>query len=190
MSNPRKVTVRGRFVGGGLFALKEGKSKFSACITLEGPDDLQKMADAKEVALDEKFGNKIPKSLEDWTVRVGDDEEYATFDESFINPKSKKAVPVMKRVNGVNSSVTEEDEVVYPGCYVYASVEVYAYAGNPKEGIKPGVSTSLLGVCFWKDGERLGSSFSQSDFDAVESEFDEESFGSDESADATASAYL
>jgi hypothetical protein len=56
-------------------------------------------------------------------------------------------------------------------------VTAYAYKGDTKQGIKPGASLRLRGVLFWKDGERLGDSFKEDEFDGFDSEIDEEAFG-------------
>lgn len=48
--------------------------------------------------------------------------------------------------------VTEEDGVIYSGCYVYAIVELYGNAQPTKKG----VFASLLGVRFEADGDSFG----------------------------------
>lgn len=181
------TVVKGRFIGGGLFDLKEGKKKHSACIVLEGDDDAGKIRKIRDDAIAEEFGSKVPKDLQDWTLNKGDDEDYASFGKLFINPKSKDRVSVGVKKDGRFVPVDAEDGVVYPGCYVHASVSAYAYAGDAKKQIKPGVTLILRGVCFWKDGEPLGNRFSDSEFDEVESEVDSSAFGADE---ATTSSLL
>ena len=52
------------------------------------------------------------------------------------------------------SPVTQEDGVLYSGCYTYAIVELY---GNAQPN-KKGVFASLLGVRFHGDGDSFGGS--------------------------------
>lgn len=165
------VTVRGRYVGGSIYKTKTnettGKEQFSACVVLDDGED-KKIEAIRDAAIKEVFGSKVPK-LEDWTVRVGDDEEYEhSFGKKFINPKASatKVVKVCRRVAGE----LEETEDVYPGCYVAVSVNAYAYEGDKKQSIKPGVTLQLRAVLFTKDGEPLGDRFKDNEFDGFDSE--------------------
>lgn len=54
---------------------------------------------------------------------------------------------------GKPAVVTEESGVLYAGCYVNASVEIWVQAGQ-----YPGVRCSLRGVQFAKDGDAFGGS--------------------------------
>ncbi len=181
-----QTTVKGRFIGGGLYQAKEanGKTQFSACVVLE-PGEADKVNRAIESAIHEEFGSKPPKGLQDWGVRVGDDEEFEhSFERQFINPKASedKKPKVLKRVEGE----LVECEDVYPGCFVHVSVNAYAYKGDSNKGIKPGASLRLRGVMFWKDGDRIGDSFKENEFEGFESEVDEDAFGEE----ATTSSLL
>lgn len=62
-------------------------------------------------------------------------------------------------------ALTEEDGVIYSGCYVNASLAADGYVF---ENIKRGVKCYLNGVQFVKDGERFGADASD-DFDALDS---------------------
>lgn len=66
-------------------------------------------------------------------------------------------------------SLTEEDGVIYSGCYVNASVAADGYI---LEKVKRGVKFYLNGVQFVKDGERFGVDAS-ADFDELESDDDD-----------------
>ena len=57
-------------------------------------------------------------------------------------------------VNRNKAALTEDDGVIYSGCYVNASL---AAAGYTFEKVKRGVKAYLNGVQFVKDGERFGS---------------------------------
>ena len=61
-------------------------------------------------------------------------------------------------------ALTEEDGVIYSGCYVNVSAAFGAYV---YENIKKGVTCYLNGLQFVADGERFGSDAS-SDFDALD----------------------
>ena len=72
-------------------------------------------------------------------------------------------------LNRDKSAVTEEDGVIYSGCYVNASL---AAAGYTFGKVKKGVKCYLNGVQFVKDGERFGMDAS-SDFDALDGDDDD-----------------
>ena len=63
------------------------------------------------------------------------------------------------------SPLTEADGRPYAGCYVNASVEFFAYENSGN-----GISASLLGVQFAKDGDAFGggSIATEDDFDELE----------------------
>lgn len=62
------------------------------------------------------------------------------------------------------AAVTEDDGIIYSGCYVNASL---AAAGYTYGKVKKGVKCYLNGVQFVKDGERFGADAS-ADFDALD----------------------
>lgn len=67
------------------------------------------------------------------------------------------------------AAVTEEDGIIYSGCYVNASL---AAAGYTYGKVKKGVKCYLNGVQFVKDGERFGADASD-DFDALDGDVDD-----------------
>ena len=67
-------------------------------------------------------------------------------------------------LNRDKSAVTEEDGIIYSGCYVNASL---AAAGYTFGKVKKGVKAYLNGVQFVRDGERFGMDAS-SDFDDLD----------------------
>lgn len=186
-----RVTVRGRFVGGGLFEAREDprnpdrKAKFSACIVLDDGED-KKVSEAVENALENKWGNKLPGGLQDWGVREGDDPDYeASFEKMFINPKSTKKPAVLRRDGTTHVQVEQKDDVVYPGCYVAVSIDAYAYDGDKKGGIKPGVTLTMRSVLYRKKGERLDDyvnpdkEFEGIEVEEIEVEGDDDFLGTD-----------
>ena len=67
------------------------------------------------------------------------------------------------------AAVTEDDGIIYSGCYVNASL---AADGYEYERIKRGVKCYLNGVQFVKDGDRFGADAS-ADFDALDGDEDD-----------------
>lgn len=70
------------------------------------------------------------------------------------------------------AAVTEDDGVIYSGCYVNASL---AAAGYEFAKVKKGVKCYLNGVQFVADGERFGVD-AMNDFDALDEADDHEDF--------------
>ena len=66
--------------------------------------------------------------------------------------------------------LTEEDGVIYSGCYCNASL---AAAGFEFEKLKKGVTVYLNGVQFVRDGERLAGYDASGDFDELDDEADD-----------------
>ena len=93
-----KATVKGRYVGGGIFALKEGKDKFSCCTVLND-GEAASVEEIIENAISNKWGDKKKrKSLVIWGVREGDDPDFeASFEGEFINPKNKTMPKILKK---------------------------------------------------------------------------------------------
>lgn len=174
MSNALRTTVTGRYIGGGLFepradANNEEKRRYSACMVLE-PSEAAKVDKIVKAAITEKWGANPPAGLQNWGVREGDDPEYEfSFEKQFINPKAVRAPKVLRREDGLYLEVKADSGVVYAGCYGATSIEAYAYDGDRKKKIKPGVTLSLRAFMFTKDGEPLGDIVkADEDFDGVE----------------------
>jgi hypothetical protein len=72
-------------------------------------------------------------------------------------------------LNRDKSAVTEEDGVIYSGCYVNASLNA---AGYTYAKVKKGVKAYLNGVQFVKDGERFGQNAAD-DFDDLDGDMDD-----------------
>lgn len=177
------VVVKGRLASGAkkVFEGEEnqyGKFEYSALVILDD-ESLAKVEAAKAEALEATFGNKIPKDLQDWVIRQGDDEQYeASFGKKFVNAKKKegKAPQVFKKIAGVKEQVFLDDDIIYSGCYVAAIISVYAYTGDPSKKIKSGVTCGLEALLFVRDGERLGRPEVNVDdaFAGIDSELDDE----------------
>lgn len=175
-----KTTVKGMLLGGSVWELKEGKKKFNACVVLEDGEE-GKVHEIRDAALKEEFGDDVPKGLQDWTVNKGDDEEYEhSFGKYFINPKSKKSFPKKVRRAGKVVDIDEDDDLIYPGANVAISISAYAYKGDKKENIKPGVTLNVRAVMFLEHGQRLGDSVDDEEFDNFESSETDTNAGSDD----------
>lgn len=99
------------------------------------------------------------------TVLSEKNPEYAG---SFIVKADSTRRPVV--VNRNKAALTEEDGVIYSGCYVNVSIGV---AGYEYGKIKKGVKCYLNGVQFVKDGERFGRD-AVNDFDELDGGVDDE----------------
>lgn len=82
---------------------------------------------------------------------------------------SRRPIAIDRR----KAAVTEEDDVIYSGCYVNASLGLGGYTYGK---IKKGVKAYLNGVQFVADGERFGTDAS-SDFDALDGDDDDAFMG-------------
>lgn len=159
-----QTTVEGRFGGGALFKPKaspQNPNKLEhTCLTIfETARESEKVEKIINAAIKDEWGDRPPAGLQVWGPRDGDDPEYsATFGKEFINPKSKTDKPpkLFKVIDGTVTSVSPEDSGIYSGCYVAVSIHAYTYKGDRAKGVKPGVSLSLRGVIFLRDGEPLG----------------------------------
>jgi hypothetical protein len=103
-------------------------------------------------------------------LRDGDLVEYDGYADHFSIKASSKKRPLV--IDRDKAPLVEEDGRPYSGCYVNASIELWAQDNNYGKRI----NATLLAVQFFKDGEPFGdnSSGSLSDFDA---------FGDDDSDD-------
>ncbi len=177
MSDTNAVTPRARLAFPSLFEARSYKSqpaKFSAVLVFDkaaqATAEFQKLKAAASAAAKAKFGDKPPKNMKN-PFRPGSDKEGTegfNDDDIFITVSSKKQPKVVdrKKVDGVFPLITDEDRL-YPGCYVRASVNAYAYDVDGGRG----VSFGLNNVQFLDDGERIasgGSSRPEGDFDDAE----------------------
>lgn len=98
----------------------------------------------------------------------------------FINANSKRAPQVVGRYKDPKTGkvVELDEEEVYPGCYVNATVNFYPYSVSGNKGIAAGLGNIQKAG----DGERLdGAASADEDFDFEEAE--EVSMGGSEDSD-------
>ncbi len=124
---------------------------------------------AKEKFPSKVKGSKISASLK-MPLRDGDIErdEYPDIYENtyFFSASSSRRPQVFDRDK---SALAEDDGVMYSGCYVNASLNVYAFDVQGNKGVAVG----LNGLQFVKDGEPLGgNSDSTDDFEELDGEDD------------------
>lgn len=173
--NTNAVTPKARLMFPALFTPKafEGQpEKYSAVLVFDkeaqGTAEFQKLKLVAGLAAKAKFGDKPPKNLRN-PFRSGSEKETAGFNEDdvFISVTSKKQPRVVdrKKVNDKFPVITDEDRL-YSGCYVRASVNAFGYDRSGNKG----VSFGLNNVQFIADGERIaaGGSNPNSEFDDVE----------------------
>lgn len=151
-----------------------GKAKFSATLLLnkkEHAATITKLEKMIERAMLDKFGKKV--ALKNVCLRDGNEkEEKEGYGDEvmFLTAKSDTRPEV---VDAAMVRINEEDGKIYGGCYVDASIEVFAYkhqlGGN-------GVSAQLRAVRFRKDGQSFGGGGpvnASDEFEPVSAEVDE-----------------
>lgn len=121
---------------------------------------------AKENGKNSKFGGKIPANLKlplrDGDAEKPEDENYAGH--YWVSAKSRTRPGV---VDKNRQPIIEQDEV-YSGCYVYASITFYPFDAKKKN---LGIACGLNHIMKVKDGEPLGGrSSAESDFEGIKIE--------------------
>lgn len=157
----------------------EGKPAFSASFLLDPQDPQVKNIEAaiEQVAKD-KWGAKAGDMLK--TLRKADKtalhdgdlkSQYSGF-EGMLYISARSAVRPLV-IDRDKSALTEADGKPYAGCYVNASVELWAQDNNYGKRI----NASLGGVQFFKDGDAFagGGAASEDEFEDVSAGADAES---------------
>lgn len=178
MSETKVVTGLVRISFPKLFEAEEtpsGQLKFGAQLLIDKTDKatIKKIKAAveaaKEIGKVKKWSGIIPKALK-LPLRDGDAEKEGEQYENcfFVNATSDNKPGVCDRNV---QPITDEDEI-YPGCYVIASVNFYPF----NEGGSKGVACGLNNIMKVKDGPRLdGRTSAAQDFKDVElPDFDDE----------------
>lgn len=147
----------------------EDTGKFAATFLIAKSDTktVAAIEAACKQALIEKFGDKIPKGFK-LPIVDGDDKEYQGYADHFSIKASTKKRPTL--VNRDKTPIVEEDGILYGGCYVNASLDIWVMDNS--YGKK--VLASLNAIQFVKDGEAFASgSNGADDFDTLDDEDDE-----------------
>ena len=161
-------------------AYGDGNPVYGGKLIIEPGSENAKLLD-KVVAAEAsaKWGEKASKVMDLLTAdkrvawvhgpyRNGEGDVYDGFGGMyFLSTRSEKLRPTA--LNRDKSPVTAADGVIYSGCYVDASVEVYAY-DTTKWGKR--INATLRGVRFVADGDAFGGSTAASvnDFDDMPEE--------------------
>ena len=157
-------------------AMEGSKPKFSAVFLMQKKEHaglIKRLEQMIERAMLDKFKKKV--TLKNVCLHDGNDkEDKAGYGDEvmYLTAKSdtRPAVVDQKVV-----TVTEEDGKVYAGCYVNATVEIFAYE-HPTGG--KGVSAQLRAVQFVRDGESFGAGpvNASDEFEPVATDGDDEAF--------------
>lgn len=137
-------------------AVNEGdKPKFSANFIID-LERQQKLVRELEAAIEsvsrDQWKDKVPKTLK---VCLRDGEDYADKDgygegTVFVTASTDKRPPVVDRDM---SPIVEEDDKIYAGCYVNATIRLWAQ--DNQYGKR--VNAALRAVQFVKDGDAFGA---------------------------------
>jgi len=148
------------------------ETKYEATFLLNKTDHAKVIAQIEKaikekVAVDLK-GAKI--GADKLCLRDGDEVDYDGYAGHMSIKASNKKRPLV--IGKDKAPLTEDDNVVYGGCYVNAIVELWAQ--NNDYGKR--VNANLLGVQFVREGEPFasGESAGVDDFDDLSDEFDDD----------------
>ena len=131
----------------------------SAALLIPKGSALHKKVEAAAIAaLDEKFPGKgaaIRKQIEGnankCCIQDGDSTAYDGYEGHIAVRAKNKVRPTV--IDRDTSPLTQSDGKPYSGCYVNASIEFFGYDNTGK-----GLSATLRGVQFLKDGDAFGGS--------------------------------
>ena len=142
------------------------ETKFEATFLLDKDAHADKIAEIEaaikaKIAEDLKGAKIKPEKL---CMKDGDDSDYDGYDNVMSFKASNNKRPLV--LDRGRSPVSEDDNLFYAGCYVNATVELWAQ--NNQYGKR--INANLLGVQFAKDGEPFGDGAvgSADDFDDIE----------------------
>jgi len=153
-------------------AVAEGKPTYGASFIMERKDpNVAKIEEAMEVIAKAKWGAKASmvlkgmKAGQKLCLRDGDlKAQYEGFEGNMYvsaNAQESKRPTVL---NKDKSALIESDGVVYSGCYVNASLELWAMDNQYGQRI----NANLLGVQFADDGDSFGGGGAVADPDDFE----------------------
>ena len=149
----------------------EDTGKYAATFLIPKSDTktVATIEQACKQALIEKYGEgKTPKGFK-LPLVDGDDKEYQGYADHVCIKASTKKRPTL--VYRDKTPIVEEDGILYAGCYVNASIDVWVMDNS--YGKK--VLASLNAIQFVKDGEAFGSgSNGADDFDTIDDDEDDE----------------
>jgi hypothetical protein len=149
----------------------EQQPKYGCTLLFEKGEDLtalkKAVKEAIEIGVREKWGGKKPEALRMPFHNQGE-KDYDGYEDGaiFITMNSKQRPGI---IDGRKNRI-ENEEDIYPGCYVRASVRAFPYGGKGTS-FSPGISFGLQNIQKVRDGEQLGGRMKPEDeFEAIESE--------------------
>lgn len=150
----------------------EGEPAFSATFLLPpNHPAIKTLREAFEAIGKDKWGAKWPtvkkeiEAKDRYCLHDGDTKaDYANFAGNFFVSARNKTRPLV--IDRDKSPLTAADGRPYAGCYVHASIELWAQDNNYGKRI----NASLRGVQFYKDGDAFagGGAASDDEFDEIE----------------------
>lgn len=149
----------------------ESTGKFEATFILDKTEHAKTIAEIKSVIdtmIKENLkGLKLPPDK--ICLKDGDESGRPELEGKYIIKGTTKRRPVV--INRDKTPLTEEDNVLYPGCYVNGIISLWAQDNRFGKRI----NCNLEGVQFVRDGEPFGEgSISVDDFDDFGAPFDDE----------------
>lgn len=156
------------------------ETKYYTCTFIIPKDRKKEIKQIKEAieAAKVKAGVKKLGRLAKICFQDGDESEADEVQGCYtLKAKTKKRPPVKHNKANGSENLSADDEVIYPGCYVNGIIagDFYCYKNNGS-----GVTSTLLGVQFCKDGESFegGPSMAEDedfeDFDDLEDDEDDD----------------
>ena len=150
----------------------KAKCSVSLIIPKSDTDTIGKIEAATKEAMENgksKWGGKIPPNLKtplrDGDLERPDDPVYKNT--CFINATTDDRPGVVDR----RRVPITDPSVVYSGCYIRASINMYPFNSNGNRGVACG----LQNVQFWDDGDPLnGRLRAEDEFDALDTDDDED----------------
>jgi len=145
----------------------EDTGKYAATFLIPKSDTktVTAIEQACKAALVEKYGASIPKGFK-MPLVDGDEKEYQGYEGQMTIKATTKKRPTL--VNRDKTPIVEEDGILYGGCYVNASIDIWIM--DNQYGKK--VLASLNAIQFVKDGEAFGNaSNGADDFEDLDDEF-------------------
>lgn len=140
----------------------------------EGAKYRAKLQDIIKKVADEKWGVKAGEVLKGAKInnkiclKNGDGKaEYEGYAGNYyINANNKTRPTLVRTVNGANVTCTQEDGVIYAGCYGHVSLDIWAQDNKYGKGI----NASLRGFQFVKDGDAFsgGGAAAEDEFDLTD----------------------
>lgn len=128
----------------------EGKYEATFLIPKTDKKTIKLINERIEEKLNEsKLKSKIP--LDKMCLKDGDGVEYAGYADHYSLKASSNNRPTV--LNSDKTPLVQEDGVIYAGCYVNASIDIWIQ--NNQYGKR--VNANLYGIQFYKDGEPFSS---------------------------------